>query len=77
MIEVLKNTPLPKGPFNRLGRELALLAEAIESKEPFGITYLDPAFPRFLWRFMAEHTFWQPLAYKNNLTKKDILKRPE
>jgi multimeric flavodoxin WrbA len=73
MIGATKNIPLCKGPFRNLGRELKLLAKKIELKEPFGIKYLSPYFPRFLWRFMAVHTFWHPLAYKNKLTKKDIL----
>jgi multimeric flavodoxin WrbA len=75
MIGATKNTPINKGPFNNLGRELTLLAKTIELKEPFGIKYLSPYFPRFLWRFMAKHTFWNSLAYKNKLKKKDILKR--
>ncbi|MDR3356920.1 MAG: NAD(P)H-dependent oxidoreductase [Spirochaetaceae bacterium] len=75
MIGATKNTPINKGPFNNLGRELALLVKTIELKEPFWIKYLSPCFPRFLWRFMAKHTFWHSLAYKNKLKKKDILKR--
>jgi hypothetical protein len=76
MIGALKNTPMNKGPFNNLGRALASLAEKMETKEPFGTRYLSPYFPRFLWRFMARHTFWHRLAYKNKLKKKDITKRP-
>jgi hypothetical protein len=75
MIGATKNTPISKGPFNNLGRELALLAEKIEKRETYGIRYLSPYFPRFLWRFMAKHTFWHSMAYKNKLKKKDIIKR--
>lgn len=75
MIGATKNTPISKGPFNNLGRALALLAKKMEIQEPFETVYLSPIFPRFLWRIMAVHTFWHPLAFKNKLTKKDILKR--
>jgi multimeric flavodoxin WrbA len=75
MIKAVRNMPMDKGPFSNLGRELALLAGAIASKEPFGIKYLSPRFPRFLWRFMATHTFWHPLARQNKVRKHDITKR--
>jgi hypothetical protein len=74
MIGAAKNTPIKKGPFNNLGRELKLLARKIELKETFSTKYLSPYFPRFLWRFMAKHTFWHSLAHKNKLKKKDIIK---
>jgi multimeric flavodoxin WrbA len=75
MIGATKNTPISKGPFNNLGRELKLLVEKMKLKETFEIKYLSPYFPRFLWRFMAKHTFWHLLAHKNKLKKKDITKR--
>ena len=75
MIGATKNMPLSKGPFNNLGRELKFLMEKIEIKETFGTKYLSPYFPRFLWRFMAKHTFWHPMAYKNKLKKKDIIEK--
>jgi multimeric flavodoxin WrbA len=75
MIGATKNTPISKGPFNNLGRELKLLVEKMELKEILETKYLSPYFPRFLWRFMAKHTFWNSLAYKNKLKKKDITKR--
>jgi multimeric flavodoxin WrbA len=86
MLGATKNTPMDKGPFNNLERELKLLAEKIESTTPqtdgvccshrvFGIKYLSPYFPRFLWRFIAKHIFWRQLAYKNKLKKKDITER--
>jgi multimeric flavodoxin WrbA len=77
MLGAVKNTPLDKGPFNNLARALKSLGEKIESRETFQTIYLSPYFPRFLWRFMAAYTFWRPLAQKNGLTKRDILKRPE
>jgi hypothetical protein len=67
--------PINCGPFNNLARSLKLLVEKINLKEVFEIKYLSPYFPRFLWKFMAIHTFWHPLAQKNKLKKKDILKK--
>jgi multimeric flavodoxin WrbA len=75
MIGATKNTPLNRGPFNNLSRALALLAGKVELSEAFETKYLSPYFPRFLWRFMAKHTFWHVLAYKNKLKKKDIIKK--
>lgn len=75
MIGATKNMPINYGPFNNLARSLKLLVEKMELKETFIIKYLSPYFPRFLWKFMAVHTFWHPLANKNKLTKKDILKK--
>ncbi|MDR0536595.1 MAG: hypothetical protein LBH04_00885 [Tannerellaceae bacterium] len=76
MIGATKNTPLWKILFGNLIRELKIIAKKIERKETFEIKYLSPNCPRFLWEFMALHTFWHPLARKNKLTKKDILKTP-
>jgi hypothetical protein len=75
MIGAAKNTPISKGPFNNLGRELVSLAKTMESKGSFGMKYPSPCFPGFLWRLMAEHAFWRSIARKNNLTKQDMLRR--
>jgi hypothetical protein len=72
MIGATRNVPINSGPFKNLGHSLELLVNKIELKETFGIKYLSPYFPRFLWELMAKHTFWHPLAYKNKLNKKDI-----
>jgi multimeric flavodoxin WrbA len=77
MLGILKNAPLSKGPLNNLGRALESLVTNIESGTVSGTTYLSPYFPRFLWRLMATYTFWRPQAYKNGLSKKDILRRLE
>ena len=75
MIVATKNMPINYGPFNNLARSLKLLVEKIKLKEICEIKYLSPYFPRFLWKFMAVHTFWHSLAQKNKLKKKDILKK--
>jgi len=76
MIGATKSMPLRFSPFNNLARALKLLVSKILSKEPYGIVYLNPYFPRFLWAFMAVHVSWHPLARKNGLTKKDIVSHP-
>jgi multimeric flavodoxin WrbA len=75
MIGATKNIPINSGPFKNLGHSLELLVKKIESQEAFGIKYLSPYFPRFLWELMSKYTFWHPLAYKNKLNKKDIIKK--
>lgn len=75
MIGATKNIPLSRGLFINLRCELKLLIKKVELKEPFGLKYLSPYFLRFLWKFMAIHAFWHPLAYKNKLTKKDISRK--
>jgi multimeric flavodoxin WrbA len=75
MLGSTKKTPINKGPFNNLGRALQSLVESMELKETFKIKYLNPYFPRFLWKIMATILMWHPLAYKNGLNKKDIIRR--
>jgi hypothetical protein len=74
MLGILKNLPLNKSPFAGLGRALETMAEKMENKKSFEITYLNPAFPRFLWRIMAARR-WNAIAKKNGLKKKDLIRR--
>jgi len=75
MLGFTKEIPVNKGPFNNLGRALHSLVAKMELKEIFEIKYLSPYFPRFLWKIMSNRLMWHPLAYKNGLTKKDIIRR--
>jgi hypothetical protein len=75
MLGATKNMPIHTFLFKPLKREMAALAERIAGKETCAVKYLNPFFPRFLWRYMAVHTFWHPLARKNMIRKKDIRKR--
>jgi multimeric flavodoxin WrbA len=72
---VVRGKPIGEKMFKDFGREIKLLAEKIEAKEIFGIKYLSPSIPRFLWRFMAKRFFWNSLARANKLSKKDILRK--
>jgi hypothetical protein len=74
MLGQLKHLPLEKSPFNNLSRALQTMTEKIDQKETFEVVYLNPYFPRFLWKFMGER-HWLNLAEKNGLAKKDITKR--
>jgi hypothetical protein len=73
MLGFFKNQPLNKSPFANLGRALERMAEKIKIRKPFEITYLNPFFPRFLWKIMAVRN-WNTLANKNGLKKKDLYK---
>jgi multimeric flavodoxin WrbA len=74
MIGETQDIPITKGPFNNLGRALQKMIEKIELKEPFGIAYLSPYFPRFLWKFTATRV-WHTRAHKNGINKKDIIRK--
>ena len=71
MFGEVKNIPMNKGPFNNLARALQVMKESMELRKPFEIMYLNPCFPRFLFKFMANRG-WHSLAYKNGLKKKDL-----
>jgi multimeric flavodoxin WrbA len=75
MIGATKNKPIHVILFNNLQRTLESLVEKMEAKDQFGIKFLSPSFPRFLWKMMATYSFWHPLAYKNKIKKKDIIKK--
>lgn len=74
MVESVKGKPFNKGPFGNLERALQSLVKKIELKENYGIQYLNPNFPRFLYNMLG-NKMWRETAYKNGLNKKDILTR--
>ncbi|MDR1349919.1 MAG: NAD(P)H-dependent oxidoreductase [Zoogloeaceae bacterium] len=75
VIGVMNRFPWSLGFFRKTNRALAVLARDIAARKPAGINYLTPAFPRFLFAFIAKHFFWHPLARKNGVRKPDLLKR--
>jgi multimeric flavodoxin WrbA len=75
LIGVLEKRSLHGVFFNKTNRALAALAQNMEERTYAGIRYLTPAFPRFLFSFLAKHLFWYPLARKNSLRQQDLLKR--
>jgi len=60
--------------FKSLNCALQTMVKSIDEKKPMDVQYLEPNFPRFLWRFMAIRN-WNNLAKNNGLSKKDVLKR--
>jgi multimeric flavodoxin WrbA len=70
-----KKIPWRVWPFGRTRRALIALARNMEEGLPFGIRYLTPAFPQFLFGFLATHFFWHPLARKNGLRVEALLER--
>ena len=74
LLGVLKNNPVIKIVFYKLFRSLKLLVKKIELKEPFEPTLLNPCFPRSLY-MMSGKMYFHFLAYKNGLSKKDIIGR--
>jgi len=73
MIGSLEKVPLGHGPLNNLGVEIEKLATSIQEKKIQSVKLFSPNFPRFAWRFMATHLFWNQTAKKNGLKKSDIL----
>ena len=71
MLRATKHIPLNKGPFNNLEQALQKMVKKMELKETFGIMYLSPSIPQFLFRFFANR-HWNTKARKNGLNKKDI-----
>jgi multimeric flavodoxin WrbA len=74
MLGATKNFPPERSLFKNTEQALHDVAQKLETKEMFGIIYLDPQFPQFAWKFMATRN-WNSKARKNGLTKKDIKKR--
>jgi hypothetical protein len=69
-----KDVPIPKSPFKKFYKALQLMVEKMESKESFGIIYLNPGIPRFIHNIVINKIF-DSLGARNNLTRKDILKK--
>ena len=76
LLGVMKNNPLTKILFYKLYRSLVLLEKKIELKEPFEVILLNPYFPRSLY-MMSGKLYFQFRAYRNGLSKKDIIRGVE
>ena len=75
MMDSLNNVPLGKGPLKNLGQAYQNMADLIKSCNTGGSVFLNPNFPKFAWKFIACHLFWNQTARKNGLEKKDILRQ--
>ena len=75
MLGSLEKVPLGKGPLKNLGTALEEIANRILSKEKGDPIFINPNFPRVLWKLSGTYFFWNATAKKNGLTKKDLMRR--
>lgn len=71
--EMSHAAPMGTGPLKNLGRALDELARAIERRESGETMFVEPNFPRMLYR-MAGHRSWNAQAKKNGLKPRDLLR---
>ncbi len=75
MLDFTEKVPLGHGPLKNLGIAMKSVADNIKSGGTGDPIMISPNFPRFAWKFSATHAFWNAMAKKNGLKKKDILKK--
>ena len=68
-------TKMDKGPMTEINRAIKEMTEDIKSKRIAAPREAELAFPRFLYKFGAEH-MWKQMAKVNGLKKKDLDRRP-
>lgn len=74
MVGSIENVPMGNGPLKDFGKALESFIECINKKSVGKSVFFSPNFPRFAWKYMA-HSFWKESAKKNNLKRKDIIRR--
>jgi len=74
MLGRTKHLPKERDLFKNLNSALQKMTVCMEQKEQMKVEYLNPIFPRFLWKFMAVR-HWNSQAKKNKLSKSDIMKK--
>lgn len=75
MSDMLLKVPLGKGPFKNLGKAMNTLAANIQARQSGESLFVRPNFPRVAWRLAGTHFYWNTMAKRNGLTKKDIRRR--
>lgn len=68
---MLGAAPIGSGPMKNLGDALDILSKNICASNQSDNMYINPNFPRFLYK-MGAHFSWRQLAKKNGLKRKDI-----
>ncbi|MHA6528833.1 hypothetical protein [Paenibacillus sp. BAC0078] len=68
--------PLGKGPLKNLGTAMTQLSTAILTQSSAKSLFIQPNFPRILWRLSATYFFWHRKAKENGLRPKDLRKQP-
>lgn len=64
---MINAAPIGKSFNKKLGVAMESLAEHVRKIKPFGIQYIEPAFPRFLYMRMA-HIGWRRMGKRNGLS---------
>lgn len=67
-------SPLEQGPGASIGRAIGTLATAILLQEQANDAYIEPNFPRFLYK-AAAHIGWRRMAQKNGITAREMKRR--
>jgi multimeric flavodoxin WrbA len=75
MLNFIENVPLGYGPQKNLGKAIESLADHINLQNTGDTMLFSPNFPKFAWRFMGTHFFWNVSAKKNGLKKREIFNR--
>ena len=73
MLRKIKKLPNFISPFKNFERELQRMMKKVILKEYFGVIYLTPIFPLFLFKYIGTIN-WNIMARKNGLKKNDIIK---
>lgn len=69
--EMAQMAPLGHGPSTNLGNAMNQLAKDIKNKESGKTVFVEPNFPRFLYK-AAAHSQWRKQAGRNGLKPSDI-----
>ncbi|MDF3001795.1 MAG: hypothetical protein K0Q48_1914 [Bacillota bacterium] len=75
MMGTISNVPLGHGPLKDLGKAMVRISENIANGTQVEKRMLSPNVPRFFWKLMATHFFWNTTARKNHLNRRDILRK--
>lgn len=74
MLPSIENVPYGHGPKKSIGNELKKLADNIKLSKGSTTTFIEPNFPGFIYKIMAQ-TGWRKAIKRNGLRKKDIGRR--
>ena len=75
MMPLIKNIPLGYGPNKNIGESLQDFAANILQGTGGEDSFVNPNWPRFLWKIQSSLYVWHPSAKQNGMTKKDVLRR--
>jgi len=73
MMAFMEKVPAGRGPLKNLGNAMKALADCVQQRNSEESILFSPNLPRFMWRFTGTHFFWNKIAKKNGLNKRDIV----